>query len=307
MAKISRANRPLADVNVLPQPDGSHEVVVCFMPDPDIIVGEGNSKAFLALDASASMRPTYGFGGPFGGDPNYVEIVAHKLASILSSVTRSGKVAAIYWAVSPEGNKIEEIGEFNEAEWQNVLIAGPKTEKWGKGTKILPAIQYCVAQAAQNSDWSMGVIITDGIIEDEKDALDYCMQIGKELADGKRKPLKMVLIGIGQEVDEGQLERFDNMFEGIGVNWDLWSHGLVASMQNESDILAVLYGELMNEDTVVAPTGRVEDGAGNQIKSFADGLPGKFRFVLPKGEKEFVIKTASHEIRQDLSEAIGKP
>jgi hypothetical protein len=45
MPKIARPQRPLADVNGLPQKDGSREVVVCFMPDIDILVGEGESRA----------------------------------------------------------------------------------------------------------------------------------------------------------------------------------------------------------------------------------------------------------------------
>src|SRR5438067_477366 len=112
MPKITRPTRPLADVNVLSQHDGSHEIVVCFMPDPVLLFGEGNSRAFLALDASASLRKMYGFGGPFGGDPNYMQAVARKLGTTLTSITRSGKVAALYWAVSPDGSKVEPIGEF---------------------------------------------------------------------------------------------------------------------------------------------------------------------------------------------------
>lgn len=307
MPKVPRPNRPLADVNVLLQKDGSHEIVVCFMPDPDIIVGEGNSKAFLALDASNSLKKMYGFGGPFGGDPNYVELVSRKLGSILTSVVKSGKVSSIYWAVSPDGSKVEEIGEFDEAGWNTASISGPKREKWGKGTKLLPAIRYGVEQVAKGADWTMGVILTDGIIEDEQDCVNYCLQIGKEMAAGKRKPIKLILIGIGEEVDEGQLERFDDMFEGKGIDYDLWSSGMVASMKDEADILGVLYGELMTEDTTIAPTGRVEDASGRKLMEWADGMPGKFRFILPKGQTEFVIRTPQQSVTQDISEAFGKP
>ena len=127
MPKITHPTRPLADVNVLSQRDGSHEVVVCFMPDPVLLFGEGNSRAFLALDASASLRKMYGFGGPFGGDPNYMQAVARKLGTTLTAVTRSGKVAALYWAVSPDGSRVEPIGDFDEAEWGRAPIAGPRS------------------------------------------------------------------------------------------------------------------------------------------------------------------------------------
>jgi hypothetical protein len=304
MAKIARPTKPLADVNVLPQKDGSLDIVVCFMPDVDLLVGEGNSKAFLALDASASMKKMYGFGGPFGGDPNYVQAVARKLGAILTSVCRSGKVNGIYWAVSADGAKIEEIGEWDEASWKNAVIAGPKKERWGRGTKLLPVIQFAVEKIAKDAQWTMGVILTDGIIEDEAESIKYCLKLGKEMADGKRKPLKLVLIGIGEEVDESQLERFDNMFEKTDIKYDLWSHGTVASMQEESDILGVLYGELMTEEVTVTPTGRVEDSSGKVVATWSDGLPGKFRFKLGKGETKFVIRTPQQDIEQDISEAI---
>jgi hypothetical protein len=300
MAKIARPTKPLADVNVIPQKDGSNEIVACFMPDIDMLVGEGNSKAFLALDASVSLRKMYGFGGPFGADPNYVQAVARKLGAILTSVTRSGKVSGIYWAVASDGSKIEEIGEFDEAGWDTANIGGPKKEKWGRGTKLFPAIQYGAEQAAKGSDWTMGVIITDGIIEDESDCVNYCLTIGKEMATGKRKPIKLVLIGIGEEIDEDQLDRFDNMFEGTGIDYDLWSHGMVSSMQDEADILAVLYGELITEETIIAPTGRVENKAGAQLASWSDGMPGKFRFILPKGDTQFIIRTPYQDIIQDI-------
>jgi hypothetical protein len=132
MPKITHPTRPLADVNVLTRPNGTHEVVVCFMPDPDLLFGgEANSRAFLALDASASLKKMYGFGGPFGGDPNYMQAVARKLGATLTSVTKTGKVFATYWAVSPDGSKVEPIGELDEAGWQRANIAGPKKEKWG--------------------------------------------------------------------------------------------------------------------------------------------------------------------------------
>jgi hypothetical protein len=246
----------------------------------------------------------YGGATVFDTAPNYMQGVARKLGEILTSVTKSGKVSALYWAVSPDGSKTEMIGELDDAGWAKATIGGPKREKWGRGTKLLPAIQYGVDQVAKDADWTMGVIVTDGIIEDEPDCIKYCLSVGKAIADGKRKPIKLVLIGIGQDVDEGQLERFDDMFEGSGIDYDLWSHGMVASMQDESDILAVLYGELMDEEVIVASSGSVEDGSGKVLASWTDGLPGKFRVVLPKGQTTLVIRTPNGSVEQDLSEAI---
>ena len=117
MPKIDKPVQPLADVNVIKQKNGSHEIVVCFIPDPDLLIPEGNSRAILALDASLSIKGMYGGGGVFGSDvaPNYVQAVARKIGAILCGVCRSGKSSATYWAVSPDGGKIEGIGEFDEA------------------------------------------------------------------------------------------------------------------------------------------------------------------------------------------------
>ena len=302
MTKIARPTRPLADVNVLTHNDGSHEIVVCFMPDPDLIFGEGDTRAFLALDGSLSLKKMYGFGGPFGGDPNYVLGVARKIGTILTSITFSGEASAIYWAVSPDGSQTESIGTFDENGWENADISGPKKQKWGRGTKLLPAIRYGYETVAKGATGTIGVIITDGIIQDEKACIDYCLSIGKTLVGTKPEPFKLVLIGIGEEVDEGQLERLDDMFEGTGINYDLWSSGMVASMQNEDDILGVLFGELTSD--LVASTGWVEAGSGKMLAEWSDGLPGKFRFILPKGETEFTIRTPAQDITQDISEVL---
>jgi hypothetical protein len=220
-------------------------------------------------------------------------------------VTRTGTVSGIYWAVGADGSKTQLIGDFDDGGWSAARIPGPKV--WGRATKLLPAIKYGVDQVASSADWTMGVIITDGIIEDEKESMDYCLNLGRDIAAKKHKPVKLVLIGIGEEVDEDQLQRFDDMFEGTGIDYDLWSHGMVASMRDEGDILAVLFGELANEETVVASSGHVTDSKGRKLISWTDGVPGKFRFVLPKGESRFTLHVGDKEYTQDVSEALNTP
>jgi len=317
MARIPRPSKPLADVNVLPQADGSHEIVACFLPDPNFLVGEGNSSACLAIDASASMKSMFGFSPvPFNKPPNYVEAVARKIGAILCGVTKTGKVSGIYWATSAYGSKTEPIGEFDEAAWNAAAIGGPKRpQDWGRGTKLLPPVKHIVETVDKGSDWTMGVVVTDGIIEDEKDVIDYCMKLAQDLekkrAAGTRKKdsFKFVLIGIGEEVDEQQFDRLNDMFENSPLEGkvDLWACGMVASMQEEADILAVLFGELMSEELIVAPSGSVADGSGSERGKWPDGLPGKFRFILPKGQSSFTIHIPGQDITQDCSAAMGKP
>ena len=305
MAKLTKLTHPLADVNVLKQSDGSVKIVACFSPDPDLLVGEGESRVVLALDASRSLKEMFGFGGAFGGTPNYVELVGRKLGEILSGVSRHGEVAVVYWAIGPSGGDMEELGRFSTADVATAKINGPKTKKWGGGTQMLPAIKYICDVVAKGSDWTMGVVVTDGIIEDEDACMKYCMKVGQELASDKRGDLKLVLIGVGAEVDKGQLERFDDMFEGTKLedDIDIWSHGIAASMQDESEITDVLFGELMSE-VEVAPSGRALDANGQEVATWTDGLPGKVTFFLPKGNASFTIKTPGGDVTQDISEAL---
>lgn len=306
MPRIPRPTRPLADVNLLPKPDGSHEAVVCFMPDVESLVGEGDARAVLALDASRSIKDQFGLGGVFDPKPNYVQGVARKLGEILSGITRSGKVSMLYWAMGPGGAETEAIGEFDGPGCMKAGITGPaKKNGWGTGTRMLPAIKYAVETVGASADLLFAVIVTDGIIEDEADCVAYCLNLGQQIVSGAHKPVKFVLIGVGSQVNEEQLQKFNDLFEDTPLKGqvDLFASGVAADMRDESDIVGVLFGELMTEDVTIASTGRVLSG-GREVKTFPDGLPGKIRFTLPQGANEFTVETPGGSVTQDITGAV---
>ena len=129
---------------------------------------------------------------------------------------------------------------------------------------------------------------------------------GDLLAEIRDVEIKLILIGLGDDVDKDQLERFDDMFEGTDLedDIDIWSHGLVADIKNEDDILGILFGELMDEKKIVAPSGKILDSDGNVVVTFADGLPGKFTFMLPASCTSFTLQAGGREVVQDLSSAL---
>ena len=316
MAKV-RPTKPLADVNVLPQADGSIEIVACFLPQNPL--GE-KAEAVLAIDGSRSMTEMFGVQGPFMSTPNFVQAVARKIGDILCGYTRSGKVTALYWAVGPGGSQVEEIGALDTAGLAAAEFEKPKN--MGGGTQLLPVLRYiCEQFDPPDAEMVFGVIITDGNMEDVglsdeqkakgmEDAKDYCMGVGQELADGKRKDVKLVLIGVGEEVDEGQMEDLDDMFEDTPLNdegIDIWSHGLAASMRDDLDILGVLFGELVDPEEIIANSGSVMDNNGNVVAEYPDGLKAKLRFVLPKGATGFTIHTPQADVTQDITEGLSKP
>lgn len=154
----------------------------------------------------------------------------------------------------------------------------------------------------------MCVFITDGIIEDLDEVKRYSLQFARQIAVGQRAFIKLVLIGIGEEVDERQMEELDDMFEGSelkdpkGHAIDLWDHKLASEMRE----LAEIFAEVVSEDIVVASSGRVLDANGRLVKDYANGLPALLRFTLPAGSRSFTLSIPDGNVTQDLTEALAR-
>lgn len=311
MTQLWNPVEPFGEVNVYKQANGSLDVVATVLMVPDV---EGAS-AGLALDASASMKKMYGVSGVLGGVfakeaaiPNLVEPVARVMATYLSGFASDGKVHLIYWACNPDGSAIEEIGQLTTTEAQAVTIKGPSKFPWGRGTKLLPALKHFVEHAFEKSPWAICVFVTDGVIEDLVDVKTYCLELGKQIAAGQRHFCKLVLIGVGEEVDEGQMEELDDMFAGTGLKdpkgreIDLWDHKLAGQMQKVEEIFA----EVVSEDAIVVSSGRIIDNSGNAAKDYPDGVPALLRFSLPAGATAFTLEFPGGSVTQDLTEVLGR-
>ncbi len=301
MSHVKNPKKQLAVVNVHPKDDGRKRVEVCMMPDPDTLVGERQqSRAVLALDASKSLKPAYGD----AFNPNHMEPVALKIGELLGDVTRDDSVSLFYWALEG-GSDLEDIGTFKGADLEEVSITGPGHHRWGKGTYMLPAIRKIVEEHGQGAVWIMGVVVTDGIIEDEAACMEYCMELGRQVAANPDRVVKLVLIGVGTHVDRDQLLRFDDMFEDTELEEkvDVWASGWVENIKEPHQITGILFGELMTPEMIVAPSGEVRDDRGNVLDVFADGLPGKFSFSVHGGCNSFTLKIEGLEIEQDISPA----
>ena len=306
MAQLSQPVEPFGEVNVYPQTDGSLDIVATVLMVPDI---EG-ARTGLALDASASMKSMYGVSSVLGGafakaaaTPNVVEPVARMMAAYLSQFSSTGTCDIIYWAVSPAGDAVEPLKAVNAADAEAVAITGPKKFPWGRGTKLLPAVKHFVDVEFRAAPWAICVFVTDGVLEDLAAVKAYCLTFAKEIASGRRKFIKLVLIGVGEQVDVAQMEELDDMFEGSGLkdpagnDIDLWDHKLASEMRKIEEIFA----EVVSEDATVAASGRVTNQAGVLCKNYPDGLPALLRFKLPPGSTAFTIDVPGGSITQDLT------
>lgn len=285
---------PFGEVNVLPQLDGSMRVRATILMKPQV----EDARTGLAIDGSVSMKPNFGVSGAVSplfaaAAPNLIEPVARTLAAYLAGFGSDGTTAVIYWACGPGGMRVEELGVVDDAGAKKLRVTGPK--EYGTGTKLLPAVRWFAESKYPDAPWGIFVFITDGILEDMPDVKQYSLALARQIASGKRNALKLVLIGIGHEVDVGQMEELDDLdYGGLkmpdGQEVDLWDHKLAAEMQKLEEIFA----EVVSKNTILVPTAEVLDDSGNSVQpldraSYHDGLPALLEFVVPRGTKEFTL------------------
>ena len=281
---------PFGKVNFWDIPDGSGRIVRATIPMDVKIEG---AKMGIAIDGSGSMENLFGkkpLSAFLPAPPNHVTPAAQAMSGYLARRSADGKVVAIYWATGPGGKDIEILGDLSENEAQQFAFNPPKY--YGTGTQLLPALKYFTAKE-QRPDlygalWGMYVFITDGKVEDLEAVKQYCTDMAKDIDAGRRNDLKLVIIGLGNDVDEDQMDELDDLDTGTEV--DLWDTKLAAEMKD----LSVLFDEVVDENTIIVPgDGIIKDAQGNVVVDFRDtGLPAVLEFRLPAG----AVNTFSLEI-----------
>jgi hypothetical protein len=106
----------------------------------------------------------------------------------------------------------------------------------------LPAAKYFV-ERFKDAPWGFYVFITDGELHDLEEVKHYSRQLAKEVAARRRNPVKFVLIGIGSNVNEQQMEELDDLDTGTEI--DLWDHKLAAEMR----VLQEIFAEVVDKTT----------------------------------------------------------
>lgn len=292
----SETIEPFGEVNIDLLPDKSIRVVAPILISPNI----ENAQTGLAIDASRSMKVNFGdtgfSGGAFGAKPvNSVELVGRKLAEFLANFDSDGNTTVIYWACGKApregalgGGDIEERGDFSSGQAQSILFPPPKV--YGTGTQLLPAVKYFTENRFSLAPWAIFVFITDGRIDDLEAVKAYTLSLAKSIANGERNFVKLVLIGVGPDVDKKQMQELDDldyqeMKDLRGNEIDLWDHKVAEDMRRIEEIFA----EVVGRDSIVAPRGEILDLADKPVKSFSDGLPAYLDFLLPPGSVGFTL------------------
>jgi hypothetical protein len=228
---------------------------------------------------------------------NIVEPIARDMIPHLADkIDADGGTTLIYWACGQNGDKIEEAGDLTSDEARVANYNGPKD--WGFNTQLLPAVKYFV-ERFHDAEWGFYVFITDGSIDDLQAVKDYTADLSRRIGAGKAKPVKCVLIGIGADVDQKQMEQLDDLPEELDLPVDIWDHKIAEDMRNLRDIFA----EVVDEAAIVAPVGRVIDDKGNVATNYSDGVPTLLRFSLPTDSKFFTLEVGGNQVKQNLFES----
>jgi len=295
MQTVAAANtrEPFGKINFWRLPDGSTQVRAFVLMERTV---EG-AKAGIAIDGSASMQSAFGRKGCLGflsSAPavNVVSPTAQKMCAYLArKLAADGKASAIYWATG-DGSEIETIGDLTADQAEKYDFAGPKT--YGGGTKLLPALKYFTERFA-DALWGMYVFITDGALQDVEAVKRYTIQLARDIEAGKRHDLKLVMIGVGNQVKEAQMQQLDDL--DTGTSLDLWDHKLASEMQQ----LAEIFTEVVDENTIIADSGLVRDETGNVVLDCRDqGVPALLMFALPPGAKSFTLEIAGQTVTQPI-------
>ncbi len=227
--------------------------------------------------------------------PNLIQPIAAEVIPYLASkIDADGGTTVIYWACGKRGDEVEQLGDLTAEQAGIATYKGPRV--WGEGTFLMPALRYFIERFA-GAEWGFYVFVTDGFIDDMEAVKSYTAALARRIEAGEAKPVKCVLIGVGSLIDKDNLAELDDLPDALGLKVDIWDHKIAASMRDLRDIFA----EVVDENAIVASTGRALDDHGNVVKIWSDGVPTKLDFTLPLGARSFTLEVEGHSIVQPLN------
>ncbi len=284
-------SKPFSDVH-----NKNGRVLATLLHDPTV---EGLDVA-LYMDGSASMEDEYGPRGilaKLGPVKNQVEPQMRWMLEYLANKDRDSVLRVAYWATG-DGSQIEVVGDLTGAQAQSYKFPGP--QYYGKGTVMLPVLRDYVAYIRKQTELGarrgLAVIITDSQIYDANDVRAYSEQVAKEIAGGRLPKLNFVLVGVGDQVDEEQMEKIcHEEYPGVG---HLWCHRIADRMEEMAELVAVLVDETMT----VASGGVIYDDKGTVLKRYESRLPAVLEFDVPEGCKSFTLEVGGTKFEQMIPE-----
>lgn len=231
-----------------------------------------------------------------GERTNMVEPQVRRMLQYLATKDRNGKLRMAYWACGNSGSQIEVVGEVSGVDAATLLVPGPVHQ--GSGTRLVPAMKdfvaYMEGAARDGAKRGCGVFVTDGQISDIGGVMKLSASIADRIAKRALPPLHLVLVGVGEQVSESQMEEISHAeFEGAE---HLWCHRVAEEMHE----MAELVSGLVDSTMTVASGGTVYDSSGNVVKRYERRLPAVLEFSLPAGDRKFTLEIDGRRYTQKL-------
>jgi hypothetical protein len=224
---------------------------------------------------------------------NIVEPLAREfIAYLAGEIDVDGRSTVLYCGCD-DGAGYEVVGDFTEEQCRKLELNGPADHAFGLGTRLAPALRYLVDRF-DDAARGMFVFITDGRLDDLDDVKHLTTHIARDIAEGKRNPLRCVLIGVGDEIDESQLHQLSTLDTGTDV--DIWDHKNASEMR----ALIEIFADVVTEKQIVAPAGIIYDAGGHRIWKSTDGMPARVAFTMPAASPYFELEVAGRRIRQSV-------
>jgi hypothetical protein len=282
------------------------KVTAVLLHDPTV---EGLDMA-IYMDASGSMREEYAYkqqsrsflewirGAPAKEVSNQVEPQVQWMLEYLATKDRNGLLRVAYWACGASGKNVQVVGELKGVDVKSQKFPGPR--ELGGHTFLAPAmrdyVKYLKEQVAEGARRGCAIIVTDGRLNDAEDVKAVSAEVARDIQAGRLPRLNFVLVGVGDNIDEEQLEDIAHAeYPGVG---HLWCHRIAAEISQVAELVAVL----VDENMTVAAGGTVYDDQGKVLKTYEGRLPAKLEFDVPDGTKSFTLEVNGQRYTQPLPE-----
>ena len=313
------------------------EVVLTALIDPSQSSSGENWQTGVALDGSDSTRELYGRNYKFVGSVDHEMLVSKGYATkkyvdgyevmeftdessermkaeglvqkaeneieafarnaipyLAEKLDEDGGTTLIYWACGSSGERIEVVGDLTAAEAASATYAGPT--EWGEGTRLMPAINHFL-ELFREAKMGFYVFVTDGGIDDFEEVKNFTAQLSRDIDAKSCNPVKLVLIGVGDQINRQQLEDLDDLPDVMDLPYDVWDHKIADEMRGVTDI----FSELVDENLILAPSGRITDHQNSVVKDYSDGVPALMEFELPLAATDFSLEiSGGQSVKQNL-------
>jgi hypothetical protein len=294
--------KPVEPFSDLHFEDGKVRAVL--LHDPTV---EGLDMA-IYMDASGSMKDEYEYkqesrsflewlrGAPQKQASNQVEPQVQWMLEYLATKDRNGLLRVAYWACGASGKDVEVIGELKGTDVKSYKFPG--AQRLGNYTNMTPAlkdyVRYLKAQVPQGARRGCAVIVTDGKLHDPDEVKAFSAEVAGEIRTGRLPRLNFVLVGVGDNIDEEQLEDIAHAeYPGVG---HLWCHRIAQEITQVAELVAVL----VDENMTVAAGGTIYDDKGKILKSYEGRLPAVLEFDVPEGTESFTLEVNGQRYTQPL-------